>query len=477
MSKKKIPFTPINKGVVKLYVCGPTVYNYLHIGNFRGAIFFNLVRNWLERLGNKVSFVYNYTDVDDKIINKAKDEGKLPLEISEFFIKEYEQDFKRLELTQHDFNPKVSDYINEIIKFIQDLVDNGSAYVIEGEVFFEINTFDNYGKLSGKVLEDLEAGQRVEVDERKKNPFDFVLWKPSNIEGAKWSSPWGEGRPGWHIECSAMIQEILGDTIDIHGGGVDLIFPHHENEVCQGEGRTSKTYCNYWMHNNFLNMKDEKMSKSLGNIITGRSFMDKWHPEILKFLMLSSHYRAILNMSDEKIHYSISGLARVYSALRDAEFIRSQVGTEGKVNKKFQELLSSMDKKIETAMNDDFNTVEVIAYLFEVVRSFNSLSLEKKLKDANSGSTADYFICWIKSYGSLMALYQNDPPTFLEELDNILLREKGMTRVEVDQIVEERESARSKKDFQKSDELRDLLLSKGILVFDNLAGRSWEVKK
>jgi len=279
-TRQKEEFKSITPGEVKMYVCGPTVYNYLHIGNFRGAIFFNLVRNWLERAGNKVTYVYNYTDVDDKIIKKANEEGVESIEISERYIKEFEKDFNRLGLTAHDQNPKVTDFMPEIISFVDDLVKKEMAYVVDGEVFYEIKNFPSYGKLSGKKLEDLEAGARVEIDSKKHTPADFVLWKPAKPGEPSWDSPWGKGRPGWHIECSAMIQSILGDTIDIHGGGIDLIFPHHENEIAQGEGRTGKCYCNHWMHNDFLNMNDEKMSKSLGNIITGRDFMEKYHPEI-----------------------------------------------------------------------------------------------------------------------------------------------------------------------------------------------------
>ena len=266
-TRQKEEFKSITPGEVKMYVCGPTVYNYLHIGNFRGAIFFNLVRNWLERAGYKVTYVYNYTDVDDKIIKKANEEGVESIEISERYIKEFEKDFNRLGLTKHEHNPKVTDFMPQIISFVDDLVKKGMAYVVDGEVFYEIKNFPNYGKLSGKNLEDLEAGARVEVDSKKHNPADFVLWKPAKPDEPYWDSPWGKGRPGWHIECSAMIQSILGETIDIHGGGIDLKFPHHENEIAQGEGRTGKCYCNHWMHNDFLNMNDEKMSKSLGILL------------------------------------------------------------------------------------------------------------------------------------------------------------------------------------------------------------------
>jgi len=284
MSKTKKRFEPINKDEVKIYLCGPTVYDFLHIGNFRGAVTFNLIRHWLEHRGYKVNMVYNYTDVDDKIINRAKEEGVDSSVISERYIREFEVDFARLGLKKHTSNPKITEFMPEIVEYIRDLIDKNKAYEVEGEVFFSVEDFEGYGKLSGKKIDELEAGQRVEVDPKKRNPADFVLWKPAKEGEPGWDSPWSKGRPGWHIECSAMIHSILGETIDIHGGGIDLIFPHHENEIAQGEARTGKNYCNHWVHNQFINMNNEKMSKSLGNVMTMRSFMDKYHAEIYDFL-------------------------------------------------------------------------------------------------------------------------------------------------------------------------------------------------
>ena len=351
LTKNKEVFIPNQAGQVKMYVCGPTVYDFLHIGNFRGAIFFNLVRNWLEYSGLKVTYVYNYTDVDDKIIQRANAEGVDSSTISERFIQEFEKDFNSLKLRKHDYNPRVTEYMPQIIQFVDDLIKNKKAYVIDGEVFFSIDSFPTYGNLSGKKLDDLEAGQRVEVDQRKKNPFDFVLWKPSKENEPSWDSPWSKGRPGWHIECSAMIQSILGETIDIHGGGIDLIFPHHENEVAQGEGRTGKCYCKTWMHNNFLNMNDEKMSKSLGNVVKGRQFIEAYSAEILKYIMLSSHYRAMFNINDEKIAQTISSLARVYGSLKEAQMGVAHLNGQGKPLQKFVDKLKKADEEIKLSTN------------------------------------------------------------------------------------------------------------------------------
>ncbi len=477
LSKQKEKFIPLVEGEVKMYVCGPTVYDFLHIGNFRGAIFFNLLRNWLELSGYKVTYVYNYTDVDDKIIKRANAENRDSSEVTEEFIAEFEKDFNHLGLTPHTHNPRVTDYMPQIVETVEKLIANGKAYVVEGEVFYEIDQFSAYGQLSGKRLEDLEAGQRVEVDQRKRNPFDFVLWKPSKEGEPSWDSPWGKGRPGWHIECSAMIRSILGDSIDIHGGGIDLIFPHHENEIAQGEGCCDKKYCNYWMHNNFILMKDEKMSKSLGNVITARNFMDKYHPEILKYLMLSAHYRTLLNISDDKIHMCISGLARVYHALEIAVEVKGRDLASGRLDKKFKELLERSDKKITKAMNDDLNTGEVIAAIFEVVRAFNALNYVKNKKDPNGPITAQAFLEWVGKYGKMLALFELEPTQLLIELDDILLNEKELKREDVDDLVAKRQQARVDKNWEMSDQYRDQLTAWGIEVLDGADGVTWTVKK
>ncbi|MCO4793208.1 MAG: cysteine--tRNA ligase [Bacteriovoracaceae bacterium] len=476
LTKTKEPFKPLEEGKVKLYLCGPTVYDLLHIGNFRGAIFFNLLRNWMELSGLDVTFVYNYTDVDDKIIKKANEEGVESTVISERYIKEFEQDFNRLGLKKHDHNPRVTEFMPQIIKFVEDLVKNEKAYVIEGEVFYSIDSFDTYGKLSGKNIDDLEAGQRVEVDKRKKNPFDFVLWKPSKDGEPSWDSPWGGGRPGWHIECSAMIQSLLGDTIDIHGGGIDLIFPHHENEIAQGEGRTGKCYCNTWVHNEFINLSDEKMSKSLGNVITGRSFMDKWHPEILKYLFLSVHYRSQLAINDDKIRGAISALARIYTALSNAHQVTEFEGG-GVVNKSFANTLSQHDAKIKKNLDDDFNTGEVVASVFEVVRAFNSLNLLKKAKDKNSRPTAEAFLAWLKKYGDMMALFGQDPSKFMLELDDILISDRKLDKSLIEELVAKRNEARDSKDWALADKYRDELSGMGIELQDGNPDRQWCVSK
>ena len=478
LSKKVEPFIPTEEGKVKMYVCGPTVYDLLHIGNFRGPIFFNLVRNWLDKNGFEVTYVYNYTDVDDKIIKRSIEEGTSSLDVSEKYIAEFQKDFQRLKLTAHDHNPKVTEFMDEIIKFVNDLVEKGTAYVVDGEVFYSIDKFENYGKLSGKKLDELEAGSRVEVDQKKQNPLDFVLWKPAKEGEPFWESPWGKGRPGWHIECSAMIQSLLGDTIDIHGGGIDLIFPHHENEIAQGEGRTCSCYCKYWMHNDFINLKDQKMSKSLGNVIKGRDFMNEFGPEVMKFVMLSSHYRAILNITDDKIKDAMSGLARIYQSLNNAKLILEENlnFNEKVINPKIKDEIEKQSKIINQTLNNDFNTGGALAGVFEVVRAFNSLNLHKKKVTEASFSTAQRFYNWVREIGSLMSLFNEDPVEFIESLEKIAIKKRNIDLEEVEKLVAEREKARDEKNWAQADELRDKLDSLGIELQDGAKSKSWTVK-
>lgn len=477
LTKQKGPFKPIRDNQVSIYLCGPTVYDLLHIGNFRGAIFFNLLRNWLEKKGMKVEFAYNYTDVDDKIINKAIEEGVDSRVVSERYIQEFEKDFNRLGLRPHTYNPKVTDFMPQIISFVAGLLEKGVAYEIEGEVFYAIDSFSEYGKLSGKKLEDLVAGQRVDVDSRKRNPGDFVLWKPSKENEPAWDSPWGKGRPGWHIECSAMIRSLLGETIDIHGGGIDLIFPHHENEIAQGEGLSGQTYCNHWVHNEFINLKGEKMSKSLGNVITGRAFMDRYHPEILKYLYLSVHYRSVIGIDEERVEQVMAELNRIYLALATAEYALNNSEGKGEADPKFTEEFSKWDEEIKAALDDDFNTKEVMARIFEGVRRFNNLNILKNLSKDSTVANAAYFLTWVRQWGELMALFSLPPAEFLETLSDIHLKEKKIERNQVEEAIQKRQAARVAKDWALADQVRDQLKEWGISAVDGNPLRSWEIIK
>jgi len=476
LSHQKEDFSSVEPGRVKMYVCGPTVYDLLHVGNFRGAIFFNLVRRWLEHQGYTVNFVYNYTDIDDKIINKANEQGKDALEVSRHYIEEFKKDYTALKLPAHTHNPKCSDHMTDMIEFISTLIGQGHAYAIEGSVFYSIDSFKEYGKLSGKNIEELQAGHRVDPDPRKHNPLDFILWKPSKEGEPSWESPWGPGRPGWHIECSAMNHSFFGDQIDIHGGGIDLIFPHHENEIAQTQGRTGKRFTKYWMHNNFIQFGDQKMSKSLGNVVKARDFMEQYHPEILKFVILSAHYRTPLQMGAESVHQRMQGLSRIYSALSLANSILSaDKKDDAQADQDFVRKVELAGQEIDQALNDDFNTPKTIAAIFDLVRAFNDIALNKKITPAlkaNAGLFKDLII----RYGQLMSLFEEPAEEFLSTLDRILIKEKGLDEKQIRKLIDERTAARTNKDFARSDVIRGELDSLGIEVKDTPNGTVWRVK-
>lgn len=476
-SQKKEEFQPLNPGEVRMYVCGPTVYDYLHVGNFRGAIFFNLVRNWLEKKGYKVTYVYNYTDVDDKIIKRAQEEGTEPKAVAEKYIAEFEKDYATLQLRPQSSNPRVSDHMQTIIDFVKDLVEKNKAYMVDGDVYYDVKSFPEYGKLSHKNLEDMEAGYRIEVDSRKKHPADFALWKSAKPGEPSWPSPWGDGRPGWHIECSAMIRALLGDSIDIHGGGMDLIFPHHENEVAQSEGCTGQTFVRYWMHNNMVQFGHQKMSKSLGNIVKGRDFIEKYNAEILKFMMLSAHYRSQVDLSEEQVDQSISGLARIYSAMAWAQKVTSGGAPLAPAPESFQKAVQEADDKIAEALDDDFNTAEVMARIFEVVRQFNNLCRGPGKMTPEKIAASEVFLHWVKNKGSVMALFQEPPAEYLIRLDDMLLERKQLDRKQIDAKVTARTQARQNKDYKTSDQIRDELVGMGIQLRDTAEGTEWEVNK
>lgn len=475
-SRQLEEFQPLSPGKVKMYVCGPTVYNFLHVGNFRGVVFFNLVRNWLKYLGYDVTYALNFTDVDDKIIQRAQELGMEPQALSEKYIAEYKKDFASLGLTPHDMNPKVTENMTEIVEMVSELVSKKKAYEAQGDVLYSIESFPGYGKLSGRNPDELQAGARVEVDEKKKSPLDFALWKAAKPGEVSWPSPWGPGRPGWHIECSAMIQKVLGDQIDIHGGGMDLIFPHHENEIAQSEGCTGKHFVKYWMHNNMLNFGGQKMSKSLGNIITMREFLETNSAELYKWMMLTVHYRTMSDFSDAAIEGSVSGLARVYSALAMAEYYLQQDG-EAKADPSFDKEVETHWNRIEMALNDDFATPEAFASLFEMVRIFNNqVRRGMKVNPAIMGK-AQSFQAFVKRFGTLMALFQEPAQEFLTKLDDLLLAKLNVERSLVESIIAERKTARDSKDFETSDKLRQKLSDLGISVSDSPEGTFWEVTK
>lgn len=475
LSKKKELFTPLQPGKCSLYVCGPTVYDLLHVGNFRGVIFFNMVSQWLKEAGYTVTFVLNFTDIDDKIIKRAQEKNQSTTDLTTYYIAQYKQDLARLNLEPHTLNPACTDHIGDMITCIESLIAKQVAYVVNGSVFYDIAKFPTYGALSGKRCCDLEAGHRVETNPDKKNPLDFVLWKPAKDNEPFWDSPWGKGRPGWHIECSAMNHALLGEQIDIHGGGIDLIFPHHENEIAQSEALTGKPFARYWMHHQFIRFGDEKMSKSLGNVIKARDYMDRYHPELLKFILLSVHYRSALDMDTTQSIQALYRLSRIYTALDHA--FTHQAATDHALDVANKAVFTQGHTRIVNAFNDDFNTPIVFSVIFEWIRHYNHACSQFKPKHPTFKALAHCLVAHIRKAGTIMALFQENPRDFLTCIDHILIREKQLDVTEITRLIEQRTQARLAKDYATSDTIRDQLLALDVLIQDTPSGTQWTVKK
>ena len=457
MTRQKEEFVPVSPGEVKIYSCGPTVYNFFHIGNARPFIVFDVLRRYFEYSGYKVTFVQNFTDVDDKVINKANEEG-VPFEvIADRYIKEYFTDAKGLGIREATVHPKATENIDAIIEIVQTLVDKGYAYPVEGDVYYRARKFEGYGKLSKQPLEDLEAGARIGVDERKEDPMDFALWKAAKPGEPSWDSPWGKGRPGWHIECSAMANRYLGKTIDIHSGGVDLTFPHHENEIAQSEAANGCPFANYWMHNAFLNIDNHKMSKSAGNFFTVRDAAGVYGYEPIRFFMLSAHYRSPINYSRESLEQASAALTRMYSAKERILFLVEN-GADGESSESEKNTLSALDaleEKFRAAMDDDLNTADAIAVLFEMIRAINS-ELDGTPTRAFAKAAADKFFALTEVLGLVQSEQEDD------------------LSKEVEELIAARQAARKEKNFAEADRIRDLLRDMGIVLEDTPQGVKWK---
>jgi len=455
ITRKKEELIPLVPGEIKMYSCGPTVYNYFHIGNARPFIIFDILRRYLEYRGYKVTFVQNFTDVDDKIIKKAKEEKVSEKEVAEKFIKEYFKDAEALGIRKADYHPRVTENIPEIINLIKRIEENGLTYTINGNVYYDTTKFSDYGKLSKQNLEELEAGARVDVGDEKKNPMDFVLWKNQKPGEPAWDSPWGLGRPGWHIECSAMSMKYLGETMDIHSGGQDLIFPHHENEIAQSEGATGKPFAKYWMHNGFINVDNEKMSKSLGNFFTVREVSEVYDLEIVRLFMISSHYRSPINFSNELLDSIKSSLERLYIAKNNLKYLLSKAEEKERLENEVdieESLLKHKDRFIE-AMEDDLNTADAVSAIFDLVRDINA-----NINDNTSKTTIQYaFDLYMELAGVL----------------GLLSKEEKNLDEEIEALIEERQKARKEKNWALADEIRDNLNGKGIILEDTPSGVKW----
>lgn len=454
LTRKKEEFVPIKEGEVSIYVCGPTVYNYFHIGNARPFVVFDTLRKYMEYRGYMVKFVQNFTDVDDKIINRAREEGITAPEVSEKYIEEYYKDAAALNVRKADVHPKVSEHIPEIIEFVQTLIEKGFAYEADGDVYFATRKFDEYGKLSRQNIDDLEAGARIAIGEVKKDPLDFALWKARKTEDEiAWESPWGMGRPGWHIECSAMSKKHLGDTIDIHAGGQDLQFPHHENEIAQSECCNGVPFAHYWMHNEYININGIKMSKSLGNFKTVRDLLSVYDGEVLRFLILSGHYRNPIDFGEEIIEQSKNGLARLANCKQNLEFLAKE-GSDAAMSDAEKEALAGYDKYRQAfieAMDDDLNTADGISAIFELVTAINTA-----VKDGASREFAKASLDTLMEFADVVGLLQSGD-------------EEGIDP-EIQALVDERQEARKARNFARADEIRDILRAKGITLKDTPQG-------
>jgi len=454
MTNRKEEFVPMDKNEVKIYVCGPTVYNYFHIGNARPFVVFDTLRKYLEYRGNNVKFVQNFTDVDDKIINKAREEGVTAGEISEKYIAEYFKDAAALNVTKATVHPQVTQNMNEIIAFVQDLIDKGYAYEVDGDVYYSTRKFKTYGKLSGQNIEDLEAGARIEVGDKKEDPLDFALWKARKTEDEiAWKSPWGMGRPGWHIECSVMSTKYLGETIDIHAGGQDLMFPHHENEIAQTEAKTGKPFANYWMHNGYITIDNEKMSKSKGNFFTVRDILKDYEGEVMRFFLLSGHYRSPINFSQELMEQAKNGLNRMRNCMSNLNhLIETGSGDMTDTEKETLKGLEGYRQKFIDAMEDDLNTADAISAIFELVRDTNTA-----VKDGASKEFAQKCRALLDELTAVLGILRH-------------VEDEGEVDDEIQKLVAERQEARKAKNFARADEIRDILKARGITLKDTPQG-------
>lgn len=457
LRRKKEDFVPIKEGEVGIYNCGPTVYNFIHVGNARPLVVFDTLRRYFEYKGMKVKFVVNFTDIDDKMINKANVEGVKVSDIAERYIKEFKKDANGLHLYDYEtLNPRATEHINEIISFVKTLIDKGAAYVSNGDVYFDISYAKDYGKLSKKNIEDLISGHRVDINDNKKNPSDFALWKNKKEGEPFWKAPWGEGRPGWHIECSVMAKTLIGDNIDIHTGGEDLQFPHHENEIAQSETCNGVPFANYWLHNGMITVDNEKMSKSKGNFFTVREIADEFDLEVLRFFLLTTQYRSPINFSREVMEQTKNSSKRLYNAkykLEDA----IEKSTLEKITDEEEKLFKSFDKhieKFESAMDDDLNTADAITAIFDLVKDIN-LNLDEN----NSKEMLEKTLELLKKLTRVLGIMEGEREEISEDIEG---------------LIKERNDARKNKDFARADEIRDKLKEMGIEIEDTRSGTTWK---
>jgi cysteinyl-tRNA synthetase len=458
LSGQKENFVPVKENNVNIYVCGPTVYDYSHIGHARSVVVFDTVVRYFRFLGYNATYVRNFTDVDDKIIKRANETNMTSEEVALKFIDEFTKDMTALNALKPDYEPKATEHINEIVELVQDLIEKGYAYEVDGDVYFRVEKFKDYGKLSGRSLEDMKAGARIEIDERKESPFDFALWKSAKPGEPYWETPFGKGRPGWHIECSAMSSKYLGQSFDIHGGGKDLIFPHHENEIAQSEAAHGTSFANYWMHNGFVRIDHEKMSKSLNNFLTIKDTLKSWHPEVVRFFLLSKHYRSPIDFTDDSLKEAETSLDRIYSLFERTGEIKSD--SKNQEHSKFW-------NEFMDAMDDDFNTAKAIGTIFEGVREANRI-----IDSGENLEKAHLIADEIVKMGNCLGILLLSADDYFRGKPS-----KGGEKIspeEIEALIEERKTARKNKDFKRADEIRDNLAQMGVVLEDKPDKTIWK---
>ncbi|MBN2225458.1 MAG: cysteine--tRNA ligase [Deltaproteobacteria bacterium] len=479
LSGKKEEFVPLVPGTVSMYVCGITAYDYSHIGHARAYVAFDVIYRYLKYRGYDVTYVRNFTDIDDKIIKRANESGRDTRDLSEEFIQKYHEDMDALGILRPNVEPKATETIGEMIDLISRLFEKGYAYKAGDDVAFSVKKFSGYGKLSGKKIDELESGARVEVDDKKQDPFDFILWKAAKPGEPAWESPWGKGRPGWHIECSAMSGSILGDTIDIHGGGKDLIFPHHENEIAQSEAATGKPFVRYFIHNGFVNIDSEKMSKSTGKFFTVRDIRNQYHPEVIRVFLLSVHYRSPVDFSEKNLRDSGEALNRLYSTkarIFETESNAAENRQGGSAPKEIEDAVSAFTEGFAEAMDDDFNTALALGKLFDLSHLFNRF-LDGQ-KDVPENERVSLVAAWETISGALdvLGILSRDPDTYFSEVKGLRLTDSALDAGDIERLIAERNAARKAKDFARADSIREELTEKGVILEDGPDGTTWKMK-
>ena len=475
---KKEPLQTIKDGIVNLYVCGITAYDYCHLGHARSTIVFDMIVKYLRHRDYTVNFVRNFTDIDDKIINRAAEQNTTPTELSTRFIQAFHEDMKSLGNITPDIEPLATDHIPEIVSLIETLIDKEMAYESAGDVYYRVNKFRNYGQLSGRNLEDMQAGARIAINDQKENPMDFALWKTSKPGEPMWDSPWGEGRPGWHIECSAMAKKYFGDTFDIHGGGKDLIFPHHENEIAQSEGASGEIFVNTWIHHGFVTIKDEKMSKSLGNFLTIREMLKQYSAETLRLFIFSAGYRTPLDFSDQAMKDAEAGVDKIYASLATvAALDKNDPNNKTVIGKKDHLKFSKLSVRLQAAMDNDFNTAQAMGYIFDSIKTINKIcSSHPQPLHPDTLQTLTKGAETITTFMNILGLITQAPRQYMKDKQSALLATLTITPEEIEELITKRNQARADKDWSKADEIRDILLEHNVEMKDGVEGTTWVVR-